>query len=227
MGAGRVIEEKWPFWSGMSARLSGCGSAADLGRAPRTIDAYARGLAEYLQVCERDGIDPVAATRAQVGVHPELTSGEAAGNLNVLALDPDKTRNDEYRTQQKKKRIARTQCASTFGPRRLRRGSQLPDEHPDLSASRGHRVDAVPLADLQVLSQAAGIRVVRPRRTAQISPDPQPLSRALMPDQNRPLLLNPRPRAHPRTPPPVSSSRRHYPAMISTRRRHAAQIPRN
>ena len=41
---------------------------ADLGRAPRTIDAYARGLAEYLQVCERDGIDPVAATRAQVGV---------------------------------------------------------------------------------------------------------------------------------------------------------------
>ena len=36
---------------------------ADLGRAPRTIDAYARGLAEYLQVCERDGTDPLAASR--------------------------------------------------------------------------------------------------------------------------------------------------------------------
>jgi len=36
----------------------------DLGRAPRTIDAYARGLAEYLQVCEREGIDPLTATRA-------------------------------------------------------------------------------------------------------------------------------------------------------------------
>lgn len=74
---------------------------------------------------------------------------------------------------------------------------KLPGEHPDLSASRGHGVDAVPLADLQVLSQAAGIRVDRPRRTAQISPDPQPPSRALVPGQNRPLLLNPRSRAHP------------------------------
>ena len=27
---------------------------------------YARRLAEYLQVCEREGVDPVAATRAQV-----------------------------------------------------------------------------------------------------------------------------------------------------------------
>ena len=39
----------------------------DLGRAPRTIDAYARGLAEYLQVCEREGIDPLTATRAPGG----------------------------------------------------------------------------------------------------------------------------------------------------------------
>ena len=40
----------------------------DLGRAPRTIDAYARGLAEFLLVCERDGVDPVAATRAQIAL---------------------------------------------------------------------------------------------------------------------------------------------------------------
>ena len=33
----------------------------DLGRAPRTIDAYARGLAEYLVMCEREGVDPLAA----------------------------------------------------------------------------------------------------------------------------------------------------------------------
>jgi hypothetical protein len=36
----------------------GLGIWADLGRAPRTIDAYSRGLAEYLELCERDGIDP-------------------------------------------------------------------------------------------------------------------------------------------------------------------------
>jgi integrase/recombinase XerD len=61
---------------------------ADLGRAPRTIDAYARGLAEYLQVCERDGVDPVAATRAQVaGFVRELTSRPSRRGPNVVALD--------------------------------------------------------------------------------------------------------------------------------------------
>ena len=40
----------------------------NLGRSPRTIDAYARGLAEYLQVCEWEGLDPLTATRAHVAV---------------------------------------------------------------------------------------------------------------------------------------------------------------
>lgn len=39
----------------------------DLGRAPRTLDAYARGLAEYLALFEREGVDPLAAGRAHVG----------------------------------------------------------------------------------------------------------------------------------------------------------------
>jgi hypothetical protein len=34
---------------------------ADLGLAPRTIEAYARGLVDYLPVCEREGIDPLTA----------------------------------------------------------------------------------------------------------------------------------------------------------------------
>ena len=60
----------------------------DLGRAPRTIDAYGRGLAEYLQVCEREGIDPLAATRAQVAVFVrELTSRPSRRGTNVVALD--------------------------------------------------------------------------------------------------------------------------------------------
>jgi integrase/recombinase XerD len=61
---------------------------ADLGRAPRTIDAYARGLAEYLETCERDGIDPLAATRAQVAVFVrELMSRPSRRGVNVVALD--------------------------------------------------------------------------------------------------------------------------------------------
>lgn len=34
----------------------------DLGRAPRTIDAYGRGLAEYLLMCEREDVDLSART---------------------------------------------------------------------------------------------------------------------------------------------------------------------
>ena len=72
----------------MSVRLSGCGSGLIWGRAPRAIDAYARGLAEYLQVCERDGVDPVAATRAQVaGFVRELTSRPGRRGPNVVVLD--------------------------------------------------------------------------------------------------------------------------------------------
>lgn len=60
----------------------------DLGRVPRTIDAYARGLAEYLQVCERDGIDPVTATRAHVAVFVrELTGRPSRRGANVVAID--------------------------------------------------------------------------------------------------------------------------------------------
>ena len=61
---------------------------ADLGRAPRTIDAYARGLAEYLEGCERNGVDPVAATRAEVAAFVrELRTRPSRRGGNVVALD--------------------------------------------------------------------------------------------------------------------------------------------
>jgi integrase/recombinase XerD len=56
-----VLTEKWPVL-GRHERAAGWLQVwSDLGRAPRTIDAYARGLAEYLEMCERDGVDPLAA----------------------------------------------------------------------------------------------------------------------------------------------------------------------
>ncbi len=54
------IEGRWPVLGRHERAAEWLRIWADLGRAPRTIDAYARGLAEYLQVCERDGVDPVA-----------------------------------------------------------------------------------------------------------------------------------------------------------------------
>lgn len=61
---------------------------ANLGRAPRTIDAYARGLSEYLLTCERDGIDPLTANRAQVARFVrELATRSHRRGSNVLVLD--------------------------------------------------------------------------------------------------------------------------------------------
>ena len=61
-----AVAAKWPVLGRHERAAEWLRIWADLGRAPRTIDAYARGLAEYLEVCEREGVDPVAATRAHV-----------------------------------------------------------------------------------------------------------------------------------------------------------------
>ena len=83
-----AVETKWPVLARHDRALEWLRIWTDLGRAPRTIDAYARGLAEYLQVCEREGIDPLAATRAQVAVFVrELTSRPSRRGTNVVALD--------------------------------------------------------------------------------------------------------------------------------------------
>jgi hypothetical protein len=56
----------------------------DLGRTARRVDAYARGLAEYLQMCERDGIDPVTAGRAGVAKYGrELTARPGRRDANA------------------------------------------------------------------------------------------------------------------------------------------------
>ncbi|WP_298443299.1 hypothetical protein [Ferrimicrobium sp.] len=44
----------------------------DLGQAPRTIDGYAHGLAEYLDHCERNSVGPLLAG----GVQHILRSGD-------------------------------------------------------------------------------------------------------------------------------------------------------
>jgi integrase/recombinase XerD len=57
-------------------------------RAAAAIDAYARGLAEFLEVCERDGVDPVAASRADVAVFVRtLTSRPNRHGANVVSID--------------------------------------------------------------------------------------------------------------------------------------------
>ena len=74
------VGSRWPVLGRHDRALEWLRIWIDLGRAPRTIDAYARGLAEYLQVCEREGINPLTATRAHVAVFVrELTSLARSG----------------------------------------------------------------------------------------------------------------------------------------------------
>jgi site-specific recombinase XerD len=83
-----VLEEKWPVLGRHERAAGWLRIWADLGRAPRTIDAYARGLAEYLEVCEREGVDPLTATRAHIGVFVrELTERPSRRGANVVAID--------------------------------------------------------------------------------------------------------------------------------------------
>jgi integrase/recombinase XerD len=85
-----ALSGKWPVLVRHERAAEWLGIWAGLGRAPRTIDAYARGLAEYLEACERDGADPLTASRAQVaGFVRELRTrpSKRGGNVNVVALD--------------------------------------------------------------------------------------------------------------------------------------------
>lgn len=78
-------------WPGLGRHVQAAGWLrvwTDLGRAPRTIDAYARGLAEYLEMCEREDVDPLTASRAHVGVYVrELTDRPSRRGANVVSLD--------------------------------------------------------------------------------------------------------------------------------------------
>jgi len=83
-----VVLEKWPVVGRCEHAAAWLRMWADLGRAPRTIDAYARGLGEYLQLCERERIDPVEASRAHVALFVrELTSRPSRHGDNVISID--------------------------------------------------------------------------------------------------------------------------------------------
>ncbi|WP_293988510.1 site-specific integrase [Streptomyces sp.] len=88
MGSAVVLEERWPVLGRHERAAEWLRVWTDLGRAPRTIDAYVRGLAEYLTVCERDGLDPVAANRLQVAAFvKDLSTRPSRRGSNVVALD--------------------------------------------------------------------------------------------------------------------------------------------
>jgi site-specific recombinase XerD len=58
--------ERWPALAAEPAALAWLGIRSDLGLAPRTLDAYSRGLSEYLVFCAAVSTDPLTAGRDHV-----------------------------------------------------------------------------------------------------------------------------------------------------------------
>jgi integrase len=83
-----VLTEKWPVLGRHEQAAVWLQIWRDLGRAPGTIDAYARGLVEYLLMCEREDVDPVSANRAHVAVFVrELASRPHRRGGNVVLIE--------------------------------------------------------------------------------------------------------------------------------------------
>ncbi|MFE3202941.1 hypothetical protein [Embleya sp. NPDC059237] len=88
MSGTTVLTEKWPVLGRHEQAAAWLTVWTDLGRAPRTIDAYGRGLAEYLLMCEREDVDPVAANRSYIAVYVrELSSRPHRRGANVVSID--------------------------------------------------------------------------------------------------------------------------------------------
>jgi site-specific recombinase XerD len=61
---------------------------ANLGWAPRTIEAYARGLEDFLTFCARESIDPLAAGRADIAAYVrDLGARWSRRGPHVVAID--------------------------------------------------------------------------------------------------------------------------------------------
>lgn len=80
--------ERWPVLGRHERAAEWLRVWADLGRAPRTVEAYARALAEFLLSCENASVDPLAATRADIASYVrELRSRPSRRGANVLSFE--------------------------------------------------------------------------------------------------------------------------------------------
>jgi site-specific recombinase XerD len=79
---------RWPVLTTCPEAVNWLEIQSNLGLAPRTIEAYARGLADYFAVCERGGVDPLTAERREIAYYVrDLTLRPNHRGTNIVALD--------------------------------------------------------------------------------------------------------------------------------------------
>ena len=78
----------WPALAGSEHIAAWFRIQANLGLAPRTLTAYARGLSDFVETCDRLRVDPVAADRTAVAdwVH-RLSERRGTSGDDVVVLD--------------------------------------------------------------------------------------------------------------------------------------------
>jgi site-specific recombinase XerD len=83
-----TLATRWPVLGSSADALTWLQIQADLGLAPRTIDAYARGLVDYLTVCTRNGVNPLTAGRAEIARYVrDLSTRPSRRGSNLVTLD--------------------------------------------------------------------------------------------------------------------------------------------
>ena len=88
VSTGDVLIQHWPILSSCPDAVAWLSLETAIGLAPRTVDAYARGVAEYLALCQREGIDPLTAGRDAVGQYVrELAERPNQRAPKVVAID--------------------------------------------------------------------------------------------------------------------------------------------
>jgi integrase/recombinase XerD len=81
------IVERWPALGSCPLAVRWLELQRDLGRSPRTIEAYARSLVDYLGFCDRHGVDAVGAGRAEIARYVrDLRERPGRRGANVIAI---------------------------------------------------------------------------------------------------------------------------------------------
>jgi len=79
---------RWPTLAGCAEALAWLHVQSDLGLAKGTLEAYARGLADFLTVCARERIDPLSAGRAEIARYVrDLVQRPNPRGATIVAID--------------------------------------------------------------------------------------------------------------------------------------------
>ena len=83
-----LAARRWPMLARCPEALAWLSVQSDLGLAARTLEAYARGLADYLTVCAREDIEPLQAGRAEIARYVrDLVGRPSPRGATIVSID--------------------------------------------------------------------------------------------------------------------------------------------